>query len=94
MPGTDQHRNAAQPLQLNAMNHPDEDDLDPHDLLTREPYACAFCGEENDVLVDGSGARTQRFTEDCQVCCRPNLLSITIHRDNSVELWAEQEYEA
>lgn len=79
------------------MNHLDDDDDDSEShepLLRREPYECAFCGEENDVLVDGSGARTQRFTEDCQICCRPNLLSITIHHDNSVELCAEQEYEA
>jgi len=36
----------------------------------------------------------QRFTEDCAVCCRPNLLSITIHHDNSIEIAVEQEYEA
>lgn len=73
---------------------------DDEDLETEAPvsstefYLCAFCGEENEVVVDASGARVQRYTEDCFVCCRPNLLSITIHRDDSVEVSAEQEYEA
>ena len=57
-------------------------------------YDCAFCGESNEVFVDGSGARTQRFTEDCQVCCRPNLLSITIHYDGVVNVDVEREYDA
>jgi len=58
------------------------------------PYPCAFCGEENEVFVDGSGARTQKFTEDCQVCCRPNLLTIRIERDGWVSVEAEREYDA
>lgn len=70
------------------------DEASQRPLLSQEPYDCAFCGEENEVSVDGSGARAQRFTEDCAVCCRPNLLSITIQHDNSVEIIVEQEYEA
>ena len=40
-------------------------------------YSCAFCGEENDVVVDESGARRQTFTEDCTVCCRPIQYTVT-----------------
>jgi hypothetical protein len=58
------------------------------------PYWCAFCGEPNEVLVDGSGARQQRFTEDCEVCCRPNLITITIERNGDITIDVEQEYEA
>ena len=57
-------------------------------------YGCAFCGEENEVFVDASGARRQRFTEDCAVCCRPNLLTITIQFNGDIDLEVEQEYEA
>jgi len=57
-------------------------------------YSCAFCGEENEVFVDGSGRREQRYTEDCQVCCRPNLLMIRIERDGWVSVEAEREYDA
>lgn len=57
-------------------------------------YDCAFCGEANDVFADASGARTQKFTEDCQVCCRPNLLTIRFERDGWVSIEVEREYDA
>ena len=56
-------------------------------------YSCAFCGEDNDLLVDPSGARRQTFTEDCAVCCRPNLITLVIRGDD-VSLDVVQEYEA
>ena len=68
--------------------------MDETGINQENPYDCAFCGEENSVFVDGSGARVQRFTEDCTVCCRPNLLTITIERDDSVWLDVEREYDA
>lgn len=58
------------------------------------PYPCAFCGEENEVFVDGSGARVQQFTEDCAVCCRPNLLTLSIERDGWISIEVEREYDA
>ena len=58
------------------------------------PYFCAFCGEENQVFVDGTGGAHQKFTEDCEVCCRPNLISVSIGYDGSVWVDSEQEYEA
>jgi len=57
-------------------------------------YGCAFCGEENEVFVDPSGGRRQTFTEDCAVCCRPNLIVLTVEADGEVQLEATQEYEA
>lgn len=56
-------------------------------------YSCAFCGEDNDVLVDPSGGRRQTFTEDCTVCCRPNLITL-VFEGTDVRLDAVQEYEA
>jgi hypothetical protein len=56
-------------------------------------YSCAFCGEENDVLLDPSGGTRQTFTEDCTVCCRPNLITLVFEGDD-VRLEAVQEYEA
>jgi hypothetical protein len=64
------------------------------------PYHCAFCGEENEVWVDasgnafGSGGARSQLTEDCAVCCRPNLITITVDRDGAVFLDVEQEYDA
>jgi hypothetical protein len=57
-------------------------------------YICEFCGEENAVLVDPSGESRQTFTEDCAVCCRPNLITLAFGDDGTVRLDAAQEYEA
>jgi hypothetical protein len=37
-------------------------------------YQCAGCGEWNTTTVDESAGRTQNYVEDCQVCCKPNVL--------------------
>jgi hypothetical protein len=39
-------------------------------------YQCAGCGEWNETVVDESAGRRQRYVEDCQVCCKPNVLEI------------------
>jgi hypothetical protein len=57
-------------------------------------YPCAFCGEEGELLVDASAGRRQTFTEDCAVCCRPNLITLAIEADGEVSLQVTQEYEA
>jgi hypothetical protein len=62
--------------------------------MTSVTYDCVFCGEENDVLVDPSGGRHQTFTEDCTVCCRPNLITLTFDDDGDVVIEVVQEYEA
>ena len=57
-------------------------------------YECAFCGAENDVFADSSGGSHQTFTEDCTVCCRPNLITLRWDTDGDVQVQAVQEYEA
>ena len=32
--------------------------------------ACPFCGQTNELVIDTTVA-SQRFTTDCEVCCRP-----------------------
>jgi Cysteine-rich CPXCG len=39
-------------------------------------FQCAGCGEWNTTTVDNSAGRTQSYVEDCQVCCKANLLHI------------------
>lgn len=52
---------------------------------------CPFCGETISVLIDCS-AGSQRYTEDCQVCCSPILLTIEIDHDGTIlSVLAEQE---
>jgi len=39
-------------------------------------FQCAGCGEWNETTVDETAGREQAYVEDCQVCCRPNLLTL------------------
>jgi len=39
-------------------------------------FQCAGCGEWNDTFVDESAGGRQSYVEDCQVCCKPNVLRI------------------
>ena len=39
-------------------------------------FQCAGCGEWNPTAVDESAGRRQRYVEDCQVCCKPNVLRV------------------
>ncbi|HEX9615212.1 MAG TPA: CPXCG motif-containing cysteine-rich protein [Bacteroidota bacterium] len=41
-------------------------------------YRCACCGEDNETIVDPSGGFNQKYVEDCSVCCRSNVLRITV----------------
>ena len=61
---------------------------------TAMTYACAFCGEENATFVDAGGGARQVYTEDCAVCCRPNLITVTLDADGDAQLEVTQEYEA
>lgn len=54
-------------------------------------FRCAYCGEINSTFVDPSQGTDSSYIEDCQVCCRPNLLNI--HYDEwtkSFQIRAEQ----
>ncbi len=39
-------------------------------------YQCAGCFEWIETTVDESGGSRQQYVEDCQVCCKPNILTI------------------
>lgn len=41
-------------------------------------YQCAGCGQWNETNVDESSGSRQTYVEDCQVCCKPNVLRTEI----------------
>ena len=43
-------------------------------------FQCASCGEWNEITVDHSAGRMQTYVEDCQICCKPNVLTLTYDR--------------
>ncbi|WP_369930881.1 CPXCG motif-containing cysteine-rich protein [Xanthomonas sp. NCPPB 2632] len=55
--------------------------------------ACPYCGETIEVAVDTSGG-SQMYIEDCQVCCRPIVMRLTVDEgDDSFALDASAENE-
>lgn len=55
-------------------------------------YGCAYCGEWNLTFIDFSAGNTQSYVEDCQVCCRPNVLYIHIDEETlDIEISSEFE---
>jgi hypothetical protein len=54
-------------------------------------YVCDACGEEIVIPIDYSAGSHQDFVEDCPVCCRPNMIHVTIDEDGDVQVWAEPE---
>ena len=39
-------------------------------MQVSESVSCPFCGQSFDLVIDTS-IESQRFTTDCEVCCRP-----------------------
>jgi hypothetical protein len=44
---------------------------------------CPYCGEPFETQVDAS-AGSASYIEDCQVCCRPIEISLTVADDGTV----------
>jgi len=45
---------------------------------------CPFCGETINILIDCS-VPDQQYIEDCQVCCSPILIGVTVDSDQQIE---------
>ncbi len=55
-------------------------------------FHCGYCGEANETFVDLSQGREQSYIEDCQVCCRPNVLRVTADL-SSADVYISAEFE-
>ena len=61
-------------------------------MIIEAEFECAFCITVNATTVDPSAGRMQEYVEDCQICCRPNLLHIEVDAEGgSARIEAEQE---
>lgn len=61
-------------------------------LDTRE-IACPYCGETISLLLDAS-AGSQRYIEDCHVCCRPITVMLEVDADGDAQVSVQSEDEA
>ncbi len=60
------------------------------ELLQTRSIECPGCGEVVELLVDCS-AGNQEYVEDCEVCCRPLVITISIGNDDIVRIEAQCE---
>ena len=61
-------------------------------MLPSFEIQCPYCGESIEILVDDS-AGEQRYIEDCQVCCRPITISVSLDEDGGLRVDAAGEDE-
>ncbi len=54
------------------------------------PASCPFCGEPITLLIDGS-VPVQEYVEDCEVCCRPMVISYKVTGQDEIMLEVKQE---
>lgn len=47
--------------------------------------SCPYCGASDDLIVDCT-VGSQQYTEDCQVCCRPMVVSVRISDESEPEV--------
>lgn len=62
-------------------------------MLTPTVIHCPYCGEPIEILIDAS-IPDQQYIEDCQVCCRPITLTVSVDRDEVVQVRASGENDA
>ena len=61
-------------------------------MLPSVQVQCPYCGELIDLVIDNSVPEEQ-YVEDCQVCCRPIVVTASIGDDGepSVHVAAEDD---
>jgi len=51
--------------------------------VTAASVFCPYCGESVELLVDAT-LPSQQYVEDCEVCCRPMVVTIDASADEPV----------
>ena len=62
-------------------------------MLAFRDIQCPYCGESIEIALDAS-VEHQHYIEDCQVCCRPIVLTVTLDEDGEPQVGASAENEA
>ena len=50
-----------------------------------ERVDCPYCGESLELSIDETGGATQKYVEDCAVCCQP--MDVRVDLDAAGECW-------
>ncbi|MCZ8205954.1 MAG: CPXCG motif-containing cysteine-rich protein [Gemmatimonas sp.] len=78
-----------------------DEDTDDDDMLDEEFPAgdgaadssgvvfCPYCGESVEIALDPGGGANQQYIEDCQVCCRPWVVSVSYDDDGTAQVFVD-----
>ena len=50
---------------------------------------CPYCGESVEIALDPGSGANQQYIEDCQVCCRPWLVSVSYDEDGTAHVFVD-----
>lgn len=60
-------------------------DLDA-ELADAAWVSCPYCGEGVELLVDAAGGEAQEYVEDCEICCMPWQVRVSLGPDGSAHV--------
>lgn len=58
--------------------------------LSEQVVGCPYCGEPITLLIDPS-VPSQSYIEDCEVCCRPIVVSVSVLEEDVIAVEVRQE---
>lgn len=61
-------------------------------LLETASIDCPYCGERIELVIDCSVGE-QEYVEDCQVCCRPITIRVTVGDNDAPRVVARRDDE-
>ena len=47
---------------------------------------CPYCGEPLELWIDQSGGASQKYVEDCAVCCQPMQIFVSLDEDDECDV--------
>ena len=59
-------------------------------MLDTQDIECPYCGEFISLVLDAS-AGSQRYIEDCHVCCRPITVVLDVDTEGAVNVHAQSQ---
>ncbi|MEO6138792.1 MAG: CPXCG motif-containing cysteine-rich protein [Luteimonas sp.] len=62
-------------------------------MLPSADIQCPYCGEMIQVLLDDDSAG-HSYIEDCQVCCRPITMTVSVDDEGELQVRTRAENEA
>jgi hypothetical protein len=51
--------------------------------------SCPYCGESVEITLDPGSGANQQYIEDCQVCCRPWVVSVSYDEEGTAHVYVD-----